>query len=80
MVLAAEPPDISMGATSTACRASARSASISVIEPFTSSCARTKSSRVVGDHVDERVADPHDVEAGWRGRPPLVQHWHGPSR
>jgi len=37
MVLAAEPPDISIGAASDACRPSARSVSISVIAPLTSS-------------------------------------------
>ena len=37
MVLAAEPPDISIGATMAACSVSARSASM-VIEPLTSVC------------------------------------------
>src|SRR5262245_22770770 len=44
MVLAADPPDISIGATSAACSESARSASIRVIDPLTSSCAVMNSS------------------------------------
>ena len=38
IVLAADPPDISIGATIAAWRESARSASMRVIEPFTRVC------------------------------------------
>ena len=44
MVLAAEPPDISIGATIAACSVSARSASMRVIEPLTSVCRSMNSS------------------------------------
>ena len=72
MVLAAEPPDISIGATIAAWSESARSASMRVIEPFDEGVLRSMNSVVVvGDDVDQCVADADHVVAGRGRRPPL---------
>ena len=66
-MLAAEPPLISTAEPSARYSSTARSVSISSIEPLTSVVLGEERVAGVGDDVDEGVADADDVEAGGAG-------------